>query len=210
MSKRYEQFSTEEAFTAVYPSLDKPNPKFNQNCYEVSMRMDPNSPEYSDFVSILEAYDPELFEEITGKPMPDVKELKFPIKPEMEKLADGTKRDTGMVLIRFKCPDTINKKNGEKVPYVLPVFDTAGNRMINIPVWGGSRVKVAYQIAPYSTGFGKGLSLKLRQAMVIELVSKSDEPAFAFEGDGYVAPTEKIPSEPDNREEVSHGEDIPF
>ncbi len=215
MSKRYEQYTTDE-FLAVYPSLDqgKPNEAFNQNCYEVSRRLDPTSEEYKDIVDFLHSYDADMFEEITGKPMPAPENLKLPIKDETEKGADDTRIPTGKVLLRFKCPDTITKrKTGEKIPNHVPIFDTAGNRMLKPGIWGGSKIKVAYQITPYSTGFGAGLSLRLRQVQVIDLVTNSDESPFEFKGGGYVQEqaADPVPVDaPDEPVQENKGEDIPF
>ena len=76
-----------------------------------------------------------------------------------------------------------------------PVFDSKGTPISkDILVWGGTTMKVAYEIIPYSNNMlGSGVSLRLKAVQVHDLVSgggaSADSYGFKEEADGYVAET---------------------
>ena len=174
-------------FQAVFPSLNEPNTKFSP-VYEVQMRFDPKSEDWKNFKKqILDIGSP-LFEELGEGTLE--KNASMPWREETIKDSEtGEKKKTGMILVRFKKKaEYQSKRTGETVKTPVAVFDTAGNRVKGVPIWGGSTIQVAYRIIPWKTAMGHGLSLRLEQALIIELVTanQNQESVFGTDKEGYV------------------------
>lgn len=89
--------------------------------------------------------------------------------------------------VTFKVPAT-STRAGREVSNKPQVVD-AKKRPVSSPVFGGSDVKVAYRVAPYS-GFGGGVTLRLQGVQVLNLVTGGGfDPTAAFdEEDGFEEP----------------------
>lgn len=200
-----------EPFRAVWPALHEPSDRFPPPSYEVQARFDPSTQDWKEFKKKVMDIGSKLYEEFANEPLP--KHAHMPWREEETKdPSTEEKTKTGNVLVRFKKKAGFESKlNKQWVETPLPIFDTAGNRMKGIPVWGGSLIKVAYRIMPWKTAMGCGLSLRLEQAMVIELVSKGEgvENAFGATHEGYVVEDNEPTSEGFGNEQ-SEGEDKEF
>jgi hypothetical protein len=116
----------------------------------------------------------------------------MPYKPDTDK--EGN--ETGFTAFTFKAKASgVNKKTKKTWNFKPRVFDAKGHPMNieKIAVWGGSVVKVAYELSPYgitmySPQMGVGVSLKLQGVQIIDLKTGSGKDASAFgfvEEEGY-------------------------
>ena len=103
--------------------------------------------------------------------------------------------ETGNIQFNFKCKASGVSKTGQNWEQKPKVFDSKGTPIAkDILVWGGTTMKVAYEIIPYSNNMlGSGVSLRLKAVQVHDLVSgggaSADSYGFKEEADGYVAET---------------------
>jgi hypothetical protein len=117
-------------------------------------------------------------------------EVEFEDKPA----ADGSKVRKGTTLITFKMSGGYtDKKTGEKIKKTCPIFDSEGLDITKkVDVWGGSQLRISYEIMPYWTEADKkaGASFRLLAVQVIKLVTKGsgDASMFGFgKEDGFKA-----------------------
>ena len=113
----------------------------------------------------------------------------LPYAPDTDK--EGN--ETGFTAFKFKATASGTRKKDKSTWTFQPrVFDAAllPIDLKKVQVWGGSEVKVAYEMAPYgitnySPSIGVGVSLKLSAVQVITLKTGSgkDAKAFGFEAE---------------------------
>jgi hypothetical protein len=103
---------------------------------------------------------------------------------------------TGRKIVRFKMNASYSK-DGETIKIKPQIFDSQGNHLKNPPqIWGGSVLKVSYQIVPYynASTNGAGASLRMSGVQIIKLVSgggaSAEAHGFGKEEDGYMADPE--------------------
>jgi len=116
--------------------------------------------------------------------------LKAPHLPYTEEL-DRDGNETGNVEFSFSRPaEFVDRRTGEAVSIRIGLFD-AKLKPLTEEVWGGSKIKVAYELNPYHTGANAGVQLRLVAAQVIDLVTRGDAAngsVFGFsEEDGFVS-----------------------
>ena len=103
--------------------------------------------------------------------------------------------ENGNLQFNFKCKASGVSKTGQNWEQKPKVFDSKGTPISkDILVWGGTTMKVAYEIIPYSNNMlGSGVSLRLKAVQVHDLVSgggaSADSYGFKEEANGYVAET---------------------
>jgi hypothetical protein len=105
---------------------------------------------------------------------------------------------TGFTSFKFTAKASgVSKKTKKEWTFKPRVFDAKGNPMdiSKTQVWGGSTVKVAFEIVPYgvrqySPTMGVGVSLKLAAVQIIDLKTGTGKDAKAFgfgEEEGYTS-----------------------
>lgn len=120
-----------------------------------------------------------------------VKPADPPYVPEVDR---DTGEETGRLLFGFKQKAKVRRaRDGKVFEFTVPRYDAGGKAIPDdVEVWGGSKVKVAFEIRPFYTAkVGAGVSLRLRAVQVIDLVSRRPRTADAFgfsPEDGYTAP----------------------
>lgn len=191
--------------TAMYPRLNTPDDRFGEPRYEVTVKFSGEEAE------ILKAQ----LEKLAVEALPQqkeadtrfakIKKLATPLKPVLDE--EGNEVE-GEYTLQAKAKAFITTKAGDVIDNKPDLVDAKKNPL-DVPVWGGSMVKVAIQLVPYST-FGGGLSARLKAVQVLELVTAGGVSDMFDEEDGYEAPvTEKAtPSKPTVEEEDA--EDIDF
>ena len=119
-----------------------------------------------------------------------------------------------VVKVNFKCKASGITKTGQAWTQKPKVFDSKGTPLAkDILVWGGTTMKVAYEVIPYSNNMlGSGVSLRLKAVQVHELVSgggaSADSYGFKEETNGYVA--EAVESLPEEANGASNGNQEDF
>jgi hypothetical protein len=121
-----------------------------------------------------------------------VKEADTPYAMDVDK--EGN--ETGKVKFNFTAKAGGKRKDGSEWTFRPMVFDAKGGKVpSNVNIFGGSTVKVAYEIYPWATvAVGAGVSLRLKAVQVLELktLGECDASAFGFgEEDGYVSDGEE-------------------
>lgn len=110
---------------------------------------------------------------------------------------DEDQNETGELDFNFKSKASfIDKKTKETVNRTVPLFDAKGKKTGAI-VYGGSELKVAYDVSPFSTAIGTGVSLRLDAVQIITLKTGGarDAAGFGFgEEDGYEAGEDDLPA----------------
>lgn len=112
-----------------------------------------------------------------------LKKLK-PADPPYQMVADDEGNETGEVSFTFKRKASgVSRKTGKKWNAVVPLFDAAGKPVdrSKVQVWGGSTLKVAFELNPFHTDLvGAGVSLRLVGVQIIELVSGGERTASSM------------------------------
>ena len=168
-----------EVGKAIYPHLNKPDTRFQkEGVYKVTLELSPVNAK-----NLLKHIDDGIA--LATKDSKSNKTAQLPYKTD----------ENGNMQFNFKCKASGVSKTGQNWEQKPKVFDSKGTPISkDILVWGGTTMKVAYEIIPYSNNMlGSGVSLRLKAVQVHELVSgggaSADSYGFKEEANGYVAET---------------------
>ena len=168
-----------EVGKAIYPHLNKPDTRFQkEGVYKVTLELSPINAK-----NLLKHIDDGI--KLATKDSKSNKTAQLPYKTD----------ENGNMQFNFKCKASGVSKTGQNWEQKPKVFDSKGTPISkDILVWGGTTMKVAYEIIPYSNNMlGSGVSLRLKAVQVHELVSgggaSADSYGFKEEANGYVAET---------------------
>ena len=168
-----------EVGKAIYPHLNKPDTRFQkEGVYKVTLELSPINAK-----NLLKHIDDGIA--LATKDSKSNKTASLPYKTD----------ENGNLHFNFKCKASGVSKTGQNWEQKPKVFDSKGTPISrDILVWGGTTMKVAYEIIPYSNNMlGSGVSLRLKAVQVHELVSgggaSADSYGFKEEANGYVAET---------------------
>ena len=168
-----------EVGKAIYPHLNKPDTRFQkEGVYKVTLELSPLNAK-----NLLKHIDDGI--KLATKDSKSNKTAQLPYKTD----------ENGNMQFNFKCKASGVSKTGQNWEQKPKVFDSKGTPISkDILVWGGTTMKVAYEIIPYSNNMlGSGVSLRLKAVQVHELVSgggaSADSYCFKEEANGYVAET---------------------
>tara|TARA_R100000697_G_scaffold58332_1_gene71375 strand:+ start:500 stop:1078 length:579 start_codon:yes stop_codon:yes gene_type:complete len=164
---------------AIYPHLNKPDTRFQkEGVYKVTLELSPVNAK-----NLLKHIDDGI--KLATKDSKSNKTAQLPYKTD----------ENGNMQFNFKCKASGVSKTGQNWEQKPKVFDSKGTPISkDILVWGGTTMKVAYEIIPYSNNMlGSGVSLRLKAVQVHDLVSgggaSADSYGFKEEANGYVAET---------------------
>ena len=168
-----------EVGKAIYPHLNKPDTRFQkEGVYKVTLELSPVNAK-----NLLKHIDDGI--KLATKDSKSNKTAQLPYKTD----------ENGNMQFNFKCKASGVSKTGQNLEQKPKLFDSKGTPISkDILVWGGTTMKVAYEIIPYSNNMlGSGVSLRLKAVQVHDLVSgggaSADSYGFKEEANGYVAET---------------------
>jgi len=194
MAKNQYEKMVSPAGIAVWPYLNSPDTKFDNGGageYKVSVKLTEAAaqPVIDKLQKILDQYQAE---EISQNPKVKQFTPRLPIEEEV----DDQGNLTGNWLLKVKQKAQITTANGI-VDMKVALFD-AKRRPTNAEIGGGSTLKVATTIVPYTMPSNKavGISLRLYAVQVINLVeggSEGDGSMFDVE-DGFSDETSELAS----------------
>ena len=194
MAKNQYEKMVSPAGIAVWPYLNSPDTKFDNGGageYKVSVKLTEAAaqPVIDKLQKILDQYQAE---EISQNPKVKQFTPRLPIEEEV----DDQGNLTGNWLLKVKQKAQITTANGI-VDMKVALFD-AKRRPTNAEIGGGSTLKVATTIVPYTMPSNKavGISLRLNAVQVINLVeggSEGDGSMFDVE-DGFSDETSALAS----------------
>ena len=161
---------------AVYPHLNKPDVKWNEaGEYKVTLKV-----AKSDASEMLKLYNKAIDDSLKlAEEQHKGKGITQAPRPYNE--------ENGFVFFKFKMKATgVNKKTKEKFSQRPQLFDAKKNPIpLSTLIWGGSKMRVAYNLVPYYTPMlGAGITARLKAVQVISLVEGKDSNLFSKE-DGY-------------------------
>ena len=163
---------------AIYPHLNKPDVRFSEaGEYKVTLKV-----AKSDATAMLKLYNSAIEDALKlAEQNHKGKGIKNAPKPFTE--------ENDYVFFKFKMKATgVNQKTKEKFSQRPQLFDAKKNPIpLSTIIWGGSKMRVAYNLVPYFTPMlGAGVTARLKAVQVIELVEGKDSNLFEKE-DGYEA-----------------------
>ena len=166
---------------AIYPHLNKPDVRFSEaGEYKVTLKV-----AKSDATAMLKLYNSAIEDALKlAEQNHKGKGIKNAPKPFTE--------EDKFVFFKFKMKATgVNQKTKEKFSQRPQLFDAKKNPVpLSTIIWGGSKMRVAYNLVPYYTPMlGAGVTARLKAVQVIELVEGKDSNLFSKE-DGYEATPE--------------------
>ena len=187
-----------------YGTADYPKP---EGVYNVACVLKADDPETIAFLAKLAPHHDEAIslgeESFSALPVASRKKLgKITVNPIFNTLYDKeTEEETGEIEFRIKMNASGTRKDGKQWSQSPDLFDGFMRPIpAGVSIYGGTVGKVAFAVSPYFiTGTGMvGLSLKLKAAQIIELVSSASKTASAYgfgEEGGFNA--DDLPDQPD-------------
>ena len=194
--------------SAVYPRLTEPDEKYNKFSCNLLV---PDSTELQNLFSVIQELIDRIKEDTVNTLNEKIENAKTGAEKKrhtdaLKKLevnlpyaanVDEEGQDVeGEWILKTSCPAEGKNRKGEVYQNKVAVFDSKKQPMPkSIQIWGGS--KVILQVEPrayYIPATAKyGVSLRLRAAQVVELISGgSTGDSFGFsEQEGFVAPKEE-------------------
>lgn len=185
--------------TAVYPWLDAPDTKFNPDGeYRTKLLLPQEAAK-----ELIAEIDRQAAEALAMAKVEAVQKAKSkkeekallerckPAKPPYKLVEDDDGNETGEVELSFKTKALVKPKKGDPFKVKPSMFDAKGAEIKPaLPLRGGSKIKVAFQIVPFFTALiGAGVTLRLQAVQVIEAVTTGgggSAASFGFEAeDGY-------------------------
>ena len=161
---------------AIYPHLNKPDVRFSEaGEYKVTLKV-----AKSDATEMLKLYNKAIEDSLKlAEQNHKGKGIKNAPKPFTE--------EGNFVFFKYKMKATgVNQKTKEKFSQRPQLFDAKKNPIpLSTLIWGGSKMRVAYNLVPYYTPMlGAGITARLKAVQVISLVEGKDSNLFSKE-DGY-------------------------
>ena len=176
---------------AVYPKLNSPDTKFNDNgVYTTKLKL--TEKEAEPLIKLIDGlieteYNEAVDNATTPAAKKRVKKADAPYRFE----EDDDANPTGYVLFNFKRVASGTTKDGKKWAFTCPVYD-AKLKPIDLTkniIGGGSIIKVAYAASPFNVpALGVGVSMRLEAVQVLEIrtYGQKDGVGFGFGVvDGY-------------------------
>jgi hypothetical protein len=161
---------------SLYPHLVKPDVRFNElGEYKVTLKV-----AKSDASAMVKEID-QACEDALAKAEKDNKGKKVKSAPK------PYKEESGFVFFKYKMKASgLNRKTNEKFTQRPMLFDAKKNPLTpTTSIWGGSTMKIAYQLIPYFTPLlGAGVSARLKAVQIIKLVEGKSQNIFKEE-DGF-------------------------
>ena len=182
---------------AVYPYLTEPDTKFDpEGAFKVTLRLAPSgeiSTTKGETKGSIEQFLADMAEASYNKAVADeaksaAADARKPKKIKQADLPYSLDDDTGEVLINFKLRASGKTRAGEVFTQKPALFTDTGSPFTGDAIWGGSELMVNFEVIPFYTALiGAGISLRLKAAQVLTLVSSSgggtaDTYGFAAEG----------------------------
>lgn len=166
-----------ELGVAIYPHLNRPDVKFNENGeYKVNLQIPEDKAK--GMIAIYEKAIQDSISEAEAKL--NGKKVKLAPKPYSI--------ENGQAVFKYKMKATgINRKTKEPFSQRPALFDAKKNPLnpSSCNIWGGSKMKIAYVLRSYySPALGAGVTAQLKAVQIIELVEGKQLDLFAKE-DGY-------------------------
>jgi len=187
------------AAESLYPHLNRPDVRFNENGeYKVTLKV-PKS-DASEMVKIID----QACEDSLAKAEKENKGKKVKVAPK------PYKEESGFVFFKYKLKASgVNRKTNETFTQRPQLFDAKKNPLNQTTnIWGGSIMKVAYQLIPYYTAMlGAGVSQRLKAVQIIKLVEGKSENIFKEE-DGFEATTKTEGTNSDAKAQVQTSSDF--
>ena len=179
---------------AVYPHLNRPDVRFNEyGEYKVTLKIGKQ-----DASAMVKLFD-QACEDSLASAEKEAKGKKIKSAPRPYKLEGDN------VFFKFKMRASgKNKKTNEMFSQRPSLFDAKKNPIpASQSIWGGSLMKVAYQLFPYHTPMlGAGVSARLKAVQVLKLVEGQSQNIFKEE-DGFETETTKSNSNGTTKEQES-------
>lgn len=98
---------------------------------------------------------------------------------------------TGQLKVNFKLKRKGKTRDGQEFTQQPALFDAKLNPYEGPEIWGGSKIKCSFEVAPYYTKLlGAGITLRLKGAQIIEMAERNTVSGGAFgfgEETGYEA-----------------------
>ena len=167
---------------AVYPHLNKPDVRFNEyGEFKVTLKIGKQ-----DASAMVKLFD-QACEDSLASAEKEAKGKKIKSAPRPYKLEGDN------VFFKFKMRASgKNKKTNEMFTQRPALFDAKKNPIpASQSIWGGSLMKVAYQLIPYHTPMlGAGVSARLKAVQILKLVEGQSQNVFKEE-DGFETSTPK-------------------
>jgi hypothetical protein len=186
---------------AMFPRLSTPDTKFDaRGFYGTKLRLSPDA-EATQFVAMLDAAADASQMDAENSRKAEGKKGGKPIK-----LADKSwyrDEDSGELVVNFKMLASGKTRAGKEFTQKPALFDAKGTPLpADVKIGGGSTLKVAFELNPFVSAIGAGVSLRLKAVQVLDLKeygqSSADSYGFGQE-DGFEAPaTTTFPTTPGN------------
>jgi len=187
--KKKKIIKTTPVGTASYPWLTKPDTKYEASGeYKTDMIFEQG--ELDELEEELDSILDDFFEEQKAVAKPQVAK-KLTRVDIVREVYDDEGNETGQGMLRFKQKVKIKGKDEKIYTMSIDGFDAALKGWDETKaVYGGSRLKINFEVVPYNSAKDKecGLTLRLRAFQVIELVSSSSASASSYgfgEEEGY-------------------------
>ena len=184
---------------AVYPHLNRPDVRFNEyGEYKVTLKI-----AKQDASAMVKLFD-QACEDSLASAEKEAKGKKIKSAPKPYKLEGDN------VFFKFKMRASgKNKKTNEMFSQRPALFDAKKNPIpASQSIWGGSLMKVAYQLIPYHTPMlGAGVSARLKAVQILKLVEGQSQNIFKEE-DGFETKTDTPKSNSNGKTEVQESTDF--
>ncbi len=212
---------------SIFPKLNTPDTKYKplgEYATKLKFTAEEAQPLIEEFEADLAKYFEEVQEELKAeaerdpknkaKTMAKLKGLKFaadkPYKPEL----DDEGEETGNIVFNYKMPARVAREGKPDLVLKPDFFDANGKKLAVAPeIWGGSKLAVAYELRPFNTNIGVGMSLRLQAVQIIELRQGGQRDAagygFGAVAGGYEASDEAPQSDDQGSSEDSGSEENP-
>ena len=179
-TKKNRVYYTSPRGVAKYITVTKPDTKFKaEGEYRVTLLLPKDSPKAHQLVAqIDQAMEASLLEAQAANKGKKLKLANTPYKDDVDK--EGN--ETGNIAFAFKAKASGARKDGTIWNFKPTLYDAKGQRITkDLSIWGGTEVKIGYEIRPYFTQMvGAGITLTLQAVQILKLVSGGARDASAF------------------------------
>lgn len=173
-----------------YTWINKPDTKFNADgLYKTDLILD--GEEAAKFKALIDAQcEAALVSETEDMTPGERKKWAVYLPYEVEEDDDGN--PTGRIIFQFRQNAVIHLKDGTTKEIRIAIFDAA-DKAVDVPVFGGSKLRVLYRARPIKIASLKkaGVRLDFLKVQVIALAERSQESGFGAVEGGYVAEEEE-------------------